>query len=44
MENKILNILIIEDDVVACRELRRYIENISDLKLAGIYQEVIDKK
>ena len=36
MENKTLNILIIEDDVAACRELRRYIENISDMKLAGI--------
>ena len=36
MENKVLNILIIEDDVAACRELRRYIENFSDLKLVGI--------
>ena len=36
MENKTLNILIIEDDVAACRELRQYIEKISDLKLSGI--------
>ena len=36
MENKILSILIIEDDAAACRELRQYIEKISDLKLAGI--------
>lgn len=36
MENHTLTILIIEDDVAACRELRQYIENISDLKLVGI--------
>lgn len=36
MENKTLNILIIEDDVVACRELRQYIEKIETLKLVGI--------
>lgn len=36
MENKVLSILIIEDDVAACRELRQYIEKFSDLKLAGI--------
>ena len=36
MENKVLSILIIEDDAAACRELRQYIEKISDLKLAGI--------
>ena len=36
MESKVLSILIIEDDVAACRELRQYIEKISDLKLAGI--------
>ena len=36
MENKILNILIIEDDVAACRELRQYIEKIETLKLIGI--------
>lgn len=35
MENRTLNILIIEDDVAACRELRQYIEKISDLKLVG---------
>lgn len=36
MENKVLSILIIEDDPAACRELRQYIEKINDLKLAGI--------
>ena len=36
MENKTLNILIIEDDVAACRELRQYIEKIETLKLVGI--------
>lgn len=36
MENRTLNILIIEDDVAACRELRQYIEKIEDLKLVGI--------
>ena len=36
MDNKTLNILIIEDDVAACRELSQYIENISDLKLVGV--------
>ena len=36
MENRMLNILIIEDDVAACRELRQYIEKIDGLKLAGI--------
>ena len=36
MENKVLSILIIEDDAAACRELRQYIEKINDLKLAGI--------
>ena len=36
MENKILNILIIEDDIAACQELRQYIEKIDDLKLVGI--------
>ena len=33
MENKSLNILIIEDDVAACQELRQYIEKIETLKL-----------
>ena len=36
MENKNLNILIIEDDVAACRELRQYIEKIETLRLVGI--------
>lgn len=36
MEHKTLNILIIEDDVAACRELSQYIEKINDLKLIGI--------
>ena len=36
MENKILNILIIEDDIVACKELREYIEKFETLKLIGI--------
>lgn len=36
MENQTLTILIIEDDVSACQELRQYIENIGDLKLVGI--------
>lgn len=36
MENKVLSILIIEDDAAACWELRQYIEKINDLKLAGI--------
>ena len=36
MENRTLDILIIEDDVAACRELRQYIEKIEDLKLIGI--------
>lgn len=36
MENKTLNILIIEDDVAACKELRQYIEKIESLKLVGI--------
>lgn len=36
MENKTLTILIIEDDVAACRELRHYIENFETLKLIGI--------
>ena len=40
MENQTLTILIIEDDVAACRELRQYIENISDLKLIGITGDV----
>lgn len=40
MENQTLAILIIEDDVAACRELRQYIENISDLKLVGITGDV----
>ena len=40
MENPILTILIIEDDVAACRDLRQYIENISDLKLIGITGDV----
>lgn len=35
MDNKTLNILIIEDDIAACKELRQYIENIKDLKLIG---------
>ena len=39
MEKKTLNILIIEDDVVACRELSQYIEKIDDLKLVGISQD-----
>ena len=36
MENQTLTILIIEDDVAACRELRQYTESLSDLKLVGI--------
>ena len=36
MENKTLNILIIEDDVAACRELHQYIEQFETLKLIGI--------
>ena len=36
MDNKILNILIIEDDVAACKELGLYIEKIENLKLVGI--------
>ena len=36
MNDKTLNILIIEDDVVACRELSLYIEKIENLKLIGI--------
>ena len=36
MENKTLNILIIEDDVAACQELRQYIEKFKTLKLIGI--------
>lgn len=35
MNNKILTILIIEDDVAACRELSLYIEKIDTLKLIG---------
>ena len=33
MDNKTLNILIIEDDVAACKELGLYIEKIENLKL-----------
>ena len=36
MDDKILNILIIEDDVAACKELGLYIEKIGNLKLVGI--------
>lgn len=36
MSAKTLNILIIEDDVTACRELSLYIEKIDTLKLVGI--------
>lgn len=36
MENQTLNILLIEDDATACRELSLYIETIDDLKLIGI--------
>ena len=36
MDNKTLNILIIEDDVAACKELGLYIEKIENLKLVGI--------
>ena len=36
MENETLDILIIEDDIVACGELRLYIERIDNLKLIGI--------
>ena len=35
MANKILNILIIEDDVAACRELGQYIDKIDTMKLIG---------
>ena len=36
MDNKTLNILIIEDDVAACRELSLYIEKIDNMKLIGV--------
>ena len=36
MDDKMLNILIIEDDVAACRELRRHIEKFETLKLIDI--------
>lgn len=36
MDNKTLNILIIEDDVAACRELSLYIDKISNMKLIGV--------
>lgn len=36
MNNKALNIVIIEDDTAACRELSLYIEKIDTLKLVGI--------
>lgn len=36
MDNKILNILIIEDDVASCRELSLYIEKIDNMKLIGV--------
>lgn len=36
MDTKMLNILIIEDDAYACRELSLYIEKIQDLKLVGV--------
>lgn len=36
MSDQILNILLIEDDKIACQEISRYIEKFSDLKLAGI--------
>ena len=39
MDEKVLNILIIEDDVAACRELSLYIEKISDLKLVGVTKD-----
>ena len=35
MDNRTLNILIIEDDVAACRELSLYIEKIDTMKLIG---------
>ena len=36
MNNKTLNVLIIEDDIAACKELSLYIEKIETLKLVGI--------
>lgn len=36
MEHQVLNILLIEDDAAACRELSLYIEEIDDLKLVGV--------
>ena len=36
MDDKTINILLIEDDVAACRELSLYIEKIDNLKLIGI--------
>ena len=36
MSEKIMNILLIEDDKTACYELSRYIEKFDDLKLIGI--------
>ena len=36
MDNKTLNILIIEDDVASCRELSLYIEKIDNMKLIGV--------
>ena len=36
MENKTLNLLIIENDIAPCRELRQYIEKIETLKLIGV--------
>ena len=36
MNEKIMSILLIEDDKVACYELSRYIEKFDDLKLIGI--------
>ena len=39
MNNKTLNVLIIEDDIAACKELSLYIEKIETLKLVGITED-----
>lgn len=36
MRNQNLTILLIEDDVAACEEIRQYIETVDDLYLAGV--------
>lgn len=36
MNNQILTILLIEDDIIACQELSKYIEKFDDIKLLGI--------